>query len=85
MSTVEIPAAVSRLPDADRLAAPADLVRAARRARELAAHRGTPLNLSENGPVIEHPKKASPHTQSRGVYWPTLLLWKSHQNHDRDR
>ena len=55
MSTVESPGSVSRLPDADMQAAPAALVRAARRARELAARSGTPLIVSENGRVVEKP------------------------------
>lgn len=55
MSTVESPGSVSRLPDADMQAAPAALVRAARRARELAARSGTPLIVSENGQVVEKP------------------------------
>ena len=59
MSTVEIPTAVSHLPDADMQAVPAALVRAARRARELAVRSGTPLILSENGQVIEKPVTAS--------------------------
>jgi hypothetical protein len=53
MSTIDPPAEVSRLPDADMQAAPAALARAARRARELAARSGTPLVVSENGRVIE--------------------------------
>lgn len=59
MSTVEISTAVSHLPDADMQAAPAALVRAARRARELAARCGTPLILSEHGRVIEKPMTES--------------------------
>ena len=55
MSTVEYPGSVSRLPDADMQAAPAALVRAARRARELAVRCGTPLIVFENGRVIEKP------------------------------
>ena len=46
---------VSHLPDADMQAAPAALVRAARRARELAVRSGTPLVVSENGQVVEKP------------------------------
>lgn len=53
MSTPEPAVPVSRLPDADMQAAPAALVRAARRARELAARSGTPLVVSENGRVVE--------------------------------
>jgi len=53
MSTPESSVPVSRLPDADMQAAPAALVRAARRARELAARSGTPLVVSENGQVVE--------------------------------
>ena len=55
MSTVKYPGSVSRLPDADMQAAPAALVRAARRARELAVRCGTPLIVFENGRVIEKP------------------------------
>jgi len=53
MSTPESSVPVSRLPDADMQAAPAALVRAARRARELAARSGTPLVVSENGHLVE--------------------------------
>lgn len=53
MSTAEPAVPVSRLPDADMQAAPAALVRAARRARELAARSGTSLVVSENGRVVE--------------------------------
>ncbi len=53
MSTPGPAVPVSRLPDADMQAAPAALVRAARRARELAARSGTPLVVSENGQVME--------------------------------
>ena len=55
MSTTGPAVPVSRLPDADMQAAPAALVRAARRARELAVRSGTPLVVSENGQVVEKP------------------------------
>lgn len=44
---------VSQLKDADMRAAPAALVRAAQRAREIAARTGTPLILAQNGKVVE--------------------------------
>lgn len=53
MSIPEPAVPVSRLPDADMQAAPAALVRAARRARDLAMRSGTPLVVSENGQVVE--------------------------------
>ena len=53
MSTPEPAVPVSHLPDVDMQAAPAALVRAARRARETAARSGTPLGVSENGRVVE--------------------------------
>ena len=59
MSNVRKPLSKSRLPDADMQAAPVALVRAARRARELAAFHGTPLIISENGRVIEKPMTPS--------------------------
>jgi len=55
MSTTGPAVPVSRLPDADMQAAPAALVRAARRARELAARSGTPLVVRENGQMVEKP------------------------------
>jgi hypothetical protein len=53
MNDVECAAPVSRLSDTDMQAAPIALLRAARRARELAARTGTPLILFEKGQVIE--------------------------------
>ncbi|MDO9448991.1 MAG: hypothetical protein Q7J21_00790 [Rugosibacter sp.] len=44
---------VSQLKDADMRAAPAALVRAAQRAREIAARTGTPLILAQHGKVVE--------------------------------
>ena len=44
---------VSRLADKDMQGAPAALVRAARRAREIAARTGTPLIIVEDGRVVE--------------------------------
>ena len=55
MSNPEHPAPVSNLPDDDMQATPRALVRAARRARELAAQSGTPLILSRAGRVVECP------------------------------
>lgn len=46
------PAPVSRLKDADMRAAPAALLRAAQRAREIAARTGTPLIVTENGLLV---------------------------------
>ncbi|HAN55904.1 MAG TPA: hypothetical protein DCQ77_06825 [Betaproteobacteria bacterium] len=51
MNTLTPP--VSQLKDADMRAAPAALVRAAQRAREIAARTGTPLILAQNGKVVE--------------------------------
>jgi hypothetical protein len=50
-ATMPIP--VSYLKDADMRAAPAALVRAAQRAREIAARTGTPLIVAQNGKVVE--------------------------------
>ncbi len=50
-ATMPIP--VSHLKDADMRAAPAALVRAAQRAREVAARTGTPLIVVQNGKVVE--------------------------------
>lgn len=47
------PAPVSRLKDADMQAAPAALRRAAQRAKEIAAHTGTPLIVTQNGKLVE--------------------------------
>jgi hypothetical protein len=44
---------ISRLSDADMQAAPSALLRAAQRARELAARTGTPLVYSYNGRLFE--------------------------------
>jgi hypothetical protein len=44
---------ISRLPDPDMQAAPAALVRAAQRARELAARTHTPLVITKNGKLVE--------------------------------
>ena len=44
---------VSRQRDKDMQGAPAALVRAARRAREIAARTGTPLIIVENGRMVE--------------------------------
>ena len=51
---------VSRQRDKDMQGAPAALVRAARRAREIAARTGTPLIVVEDGRVVE--KMVSPET-----------------------
>ncbi len=45
----------SRLADADMQAAPAALLRAAIRARELARQTGTPLVVMRDGVVVEQP------------------------------
>jgi hypothetical protein len=45
-------APVSHLKDADMRAAPAALLRAAQRAREIAAHTGTPLIVTQNGKLV---------------------------------
>jgi len=47
-----VPVPVSRLKDADMRAAPAALLRAAQRAREIAARTGTPLIVTENGLLV---------------------------------
>jgi len=44
---------VSRLRDADMRAAPAALIRAAQRAREIAIRTGTPLIVMLDGKVVE--------------------------------
>jgi hypothetical protein len=53
LSTIAIPIPVSHLKDADMRAAPAALVRAGQRAREIAARTGTPLIVTQNGEVVE--------------------------------
>ena len=58
MSTTP-PLPVSKLPDADMQAVPAALARAAQRARELAAHTGTPMIYVEDGKLIEEMVPAS--------------------------
>ena len=45
--------AVSRLKDPDMRAAPTALLRAAQRAREIAARTGTPLIVTQNGEVVK--------------------------------
>jgi hypothetical protein len=55
MSNPETAIPVSHLPDPDMQAVPAALVRAARRARELAARTGTPLIINQDGRVVECP------------------------------
>ena len=52
MNTIA-PTLVSRLKDADMRAVPAALLRAAQRAREIAARTGTPLIVTLNGDVVE--------------------------------
>jgi hypothetical protein len=47
------PTPVSRLKDADMRAAPAALIRAAQRAREIAARTRTPLIVTQNGKLVE--------------------------------
>jgi high-affinity K+ transport system ATPase subunit B len=46
------PTPVSRLQDADILADPAALMRAAQRARDIAAHTATPLIVTRNGELV---------------------------------
>lgn len=46
-------APVSHLKDADMRAAPAALLRAAQRAREIAVRTGTPLVVTQNGEVVK--------------------------------
>ena len=53
MTPIAHPELISQLSDPDMQAAPAALLRAAIRARELAARTGTPLIVSENGQVVE--------------------------------
>ena len=43
----------SKLPDADMQAAPRALLRAARRAREIAFRTGTPIVIMRDGVVVE--------------------------------
>jgi hypothetical protein len=45
----------SKLPDADMQAAPKALLRAARRAREIARQTNTPLVIMRDGVVVEEP------------------------------
>jgi hypothetical protein len=47
------PPPTSRLPDSDMQAAPSVLLRAAQRARELAARTGTHLVYTENGKLVK--------------------------------
>lgn len=53
----------SRLADPDMQAAPAALVRAAQRARELAARTHTPLVVSKNGKLVEETIKPNTTTE----------------------
>ena len=48
-------APISNLPDADMQAAPRALLRAARRARDLARATGTPLIVVRDGRLVEEP------------------------------
>lgn len=50
---------VSRLPDADMQAAPAALLRAARRAREIARQTGTAVVVVRDGKLVED-REAAP-------------------------
>jgi hypothetical protein len=45
----------SKLPDADMRAVPAALLRASRRAREIARRTGTPLVVRRDGKLVELP------------------------------
>ncbi len=49
---------VSRLPDADMQAAPAALLRAARRAREIARQTGTAVVIVRDGKLVEERPEA---------------------------
>ncbi len=49
---------VSRLPDADMQAAPAALLRAARRAREIARQTGTAVVVVRDGKLVEERQEA---------------------------
>ncbi|MCX8086273.1 MAG: hypothetical protein N3C63_05135 [Rhodocyclaceae bacterium] len=53
MTVQSVPQMSSRLPDADMQAAPAALLRAAQRARQVAARTGTPLVYRRDGRLIE--------------------------------
>lgn len=54
MSALTKPApSTSRLADSDMQAAPAALLRAAQRAREMAIRTHTPLIISKNGKLVE--------------------------------
>lgn len=55
MNHPEQPPPVSNLPDDDMQAIPRALVRAAQRARQIAAQTGTPLIVSRAGRVVECP------------------------------
>lgn len=55
MSHPEQSVPVSKLPDDDMQAIPRALVRAAQRARQIAAQTGTPLIVSRAGRVVECP------------------------------
>ena len=50
--------AVSRMPDADMQAAPAALLRAARRAREIARQTGAAVVVARDGKRVEHREAA---------------------------
>ena len=54
------PTLTSKLADPDMQAAPAALLRAARRAREIARRTGTPLIVMRDGKLIEQPVGDSP-------------------------
>jgi hypothetical protein len=53
MNATVKPVPVSRLCDSDMQAAPAALVRAGQRAREIAAKSGTPLIVVRDGKLVE--------------------------------
>ena len=56
---------VSRLPDADMQAASAALLRAARRAREIAQQTGTEVVVMRDGKLVEERQAASEPTPAR--------------------
>lgn len=56
---------VSKLPDADMQAAPKALLRAARRAREIARQTGTAIVVVRDGKLVEE-KVTDPRPQDRG-------------------
>ncbi len=64
MSTSPSSTPISRLPDRDMQGAPAALLRAAQRAREVAIRTGTPLVVVKDGKVIEETVTQEQHSPS---------------------